>query len=108
MRNQLSKRKTSVLPRLLFQIAGACLCIAAGTRAKAQDRKSSLPPIRHVFVIVLENQGYDTTFRRDSSYAPYLTDTLAKAGAHLTQYFGIGHFSLDNYVAMISGIAPTR
>jgi len=60
-----------------------------------------------VFVIVLENEGYDSTFRAESP-APYLADTLAKAGALLTQYHGTAHFSLGNYIAMISGIAPTR
>jgi len=63
------------------------------------------PPITHVFVIVLENQGYETTFG-PSTAAPYLADSMAAAGALLRQYYGIGHNSLDNYVAMIAGIAP--
>ncbi len=63
------------------------------------------PPVRHVFIIVLENQGFQTTFGSDSA-APYLADTLVKSGALLRQYFGIGHYSLGNYIAMISGIAP--
>jgi hypothetical protein len=63
------------------------------------------PPIRHVFVIVLENQGFEMTFGADSA-APYLSDTMVAAGAWLRQYYGIGHFSLGNYIAMISGIAP--
>lgn len=67
----------------------------------------ALPPIRHVFVIVLENKSYEKTFGPGSP-APYLADTLVKRGAHLTQYYGIGHSSLDNYIAMISGQAPTR
>jgi len=64
------------------------------------------PPIKHVFVITLENKGFATTFG-DASLAPYLADTLTRQGAFLTQYYGIGHSSLDNYIAMISGIAPT-
>ena len=63
------------------------------------------PAIRHVFVIVLENQAYESTFGADSP-APYLADTLVRAGAFLRQYYGIGHASLDNYIAMVSGIAP--
>jgi hypothetical protein len=55
---------------------------------------------------VLENQGFDTTFNPHSR-APYLADTLRKAGAFLRQYYGIAHYSLGNYIAMISGIAPT-
>lgn len=58
-----------------------------------------------MFVIVLENQSFETTFGA-ASPAPYLADTLTRAGAFLTQYYGIGHSSLDNYIAMISEIAP--
>ncbi|HET7621064.1 MAG TPA: alkaline phosphatase family protein [Gemmatimonadaceae bacterium] len=63
------------------------------------------PPIKHVFIIVLENKLYDKTFGPNTE-APYLADSMAKAGAMLTQYYGIGHYSLDNYIAMISGQAP--
>lgn len=63
------------------------------------------PPIRHVFVIVLENESFETTFGPDTK-ATYLADTLTKQGAFLQQYFGTGHSSLDNYISMISGIAP--
>ncbi|MHB1861624.1 MAG: alkaline phosphatase family protein [Gemmatimonadaceae bacterium] len=64
------------------------------------------PAIRHVFVIVLENQGYDTTFG-PASPAPYLADSMVKAGAVLHEYYGTGHYSLDNYISMVSGIAPS-
>lgn len=64
-----------------------------------------MPPIRHVFVLVLENESYQVTFGA-SSLAPYLAHILPKQGVLLTQYYGIGHSSLDNYIAMISGQAP--
>ena len=57
----------------------------------------------HVFIIVLENQGYHVTFGA-ASPATYLKG-LAGLGALLSNYYGIGHFSLDNYLAMISGQA---
>ncbi len=60
---------------------------------------------RHVFVIVLENEPFQVTFG-EHSQAPYLAHELPKRGALLTQYFAIGHNSLDNYIAMISGQAP--
>jgi hypothetical protein len=66
---------------------------------------SGAAPVRHVFVIVLENEPYLTTFGEQSP-APYLAHELSKQGALLSQYFGIGHYSLDNYIAMISGQAP--
>ena len=62
--------------------------------------------VKHVFVITLENKNYDDTFGT-STQDPYLTGTLAPMGALLTQYFGTGHVSLDNYISMISGQGST-
>ncbi len=62
--------------------------------------------IKHVFVIVLENKTFSNTFGT-STQDPYLQKTLVPKGALLTQYFGTGHVSLDNYISMISGQAPT-
>jgi hypothetical protein len=64
-----------------------------------------LKKIRHVFIVVLENEGFDRTFGPGSP-APYLARQLPDAGALLKNYYGIGHFSLDNYIAMVSGQAP--
>jgi phosphatidylinositol-3-phosphatase len=60
---------------------------------------------QHVFIIVLENESYDETFGPDSK-APYLSKCLTKKGQLLTNYYAIGHFSLDNYIAMVSGQSP--
>jgi len=62
-------------------------------------------PVKHVFVITLENKGFAETFGANSQ-APYLSQTLTGQGQLLNHYYGIGHNSLDNYVAMISGQAP--
>jgi len=67
----------------------------------------ALPPIRHVFVLLLENQSYSITFGKDSP-APYLAYTLPARGALLTQYYAIGHASLGNYIALLSGQAPNE
>ena len=66
---------------------------------------SAAPAIQHVFIIVLENKGFDQTFG-PSSPAPYLSQTLTSQGQLLRQYYGIGHASLDNYLAMVSGQGP--
>jgi phosphatidylinositol-3-phosphatase len=62
--------------------------------------------IGHVFIIVLENENYSATFSGSGSQAPYLATTLPAQGALLTQYYGTGHNSNDNYLSMISGQAP--
>ena len=69
------------------------------------SESTGLPAIHHVFVIVLENQGYDNTFG-DPSADPYLATALPASGALLSDYYGIGHNSNDNYIALISGQAP--
>jgi phospholipase C len=63
------------------------------------------PAVRHVFVINLENKGYDETFG-PASPAPYLSKKLRAMGQLLSQYFGVAHNSLPNYIAQISGQGP--
>lgn len=60
---------------------------------------------QHVFIIVLENESFDRTFR-ESSDAPYLNCLARERGKLLKNYYAIGHYSLDNYIAMISGQPP--
>jgi phosphatidylinositol-3-phosphatase len=79
-----------------------------GTDAGAQAIPAPLlPPIHHVVVLLLENQSEARTFGEKSA-ARYLAQTLASQGARLPQYYAIGHASLDNYVALISGQAPNH
>ncbi len=66
---------------------------------------SSPPPVRHVFVVNLENKGYLTAFGPKSP-APYLSRTLRSKGQLLTRYYGVAHNSLPNYIAQISGQGP--
>jgi phosphatidylinositol-3-phosphatase len=66
----------------------------------------TLPPINHVFLIVLENKSFSETFTH-SPQDPFLRRTLPSKGVLLTRYYGTGHFSLDNYIAMISGQAAS-
>jgi hypothetical protein len=87
----------AVLPLALL---GAGL---AGTASATP--KAGLPPIKHVWVIDLENEGYAQSFGTPSA-DPYLATTLPKMGALLKNYYGIGHASADNYIAQISGQAP--
>ena len=88
-------------------LRGVCVAMLAGfcLLAAASVASASLPPIRHVFVIIDENESESTTFGPGSE-APYLSQTLVSQGAYLSHYYGIGHASLDNYIAMVSGQAP--
>jgi phosphatidylinositol-3-phosphatase len=76
------------------------------TTTTTPPKNFELSEIRHVFVIVLENESYETTFGAPQD-DPYLGSTLVDEGALLENFYAIGHDSLDNYVAMISGQPPT-
>jgi hypothetical protein len=91
--------------RRALAIALLCLTALGGPTHAADLRTGTLPPIRHVFLIVLENKSFDGAFGPGSP-APYLAKTLPARGALLTQYYATGHWSLDNYIAMVSGQAP--
>ncbi len=70
--------------------------------------RAALPPgsINNVLVIDLENESFSSTFG-PSSPATYLNQTLVPKGELLDNYYATGHVSLDNYIAQISGQAPT-
>ncbi len=68
---------------------------------------ASTGKIGHVWVIIEENESESATFGDGaSSTAPYLSATLKNQGAYLANYYGTGHVSLDNYIAMTSGQPP--
>jgi hypothetical protein len=109
----------SKFPRIRFApaiLVAAMLLAATSTfaqfdRDKDRDRDhdrvtTAAGEIKHVFIIMLENKNFANTFGT-STQDPYLQGTLVPAGALLTQYYGTGHVSLDNYISLISGQAPT-
>jgi phosphatidylinositol-3-phosphatase len=85
----------------LAMVAGAVVAVSNPAPAGAAQ---AAPKPQHVFIIVLENEGYSVTFGKNSP-AVYLKQ-LAGQGALLPNYYGIGHNSLDNYIAMVSGQGP--
>jgi phosphatidylinositol-3-phosphatase len=66
----------------------------------------TLPPIEHVFMIVLGDQGYEAAFGK-SSTAPYLASTLPAKGELLTNYYAVAQGDLANEIALLSGQGPT-
>jgi len=78
---------------------------SSSTTTTAKASGAATPTIGHVFVINLENKSYDQTWGPGSK-AHYLNTTLRAKGELLTNYYGIGHASLDNYIAQISGQSP--
>jgi hypothetical protein len=61
----------------------------------------SVVRLRHVFVIVMENHG-PASLLAPSAPDPYIRRLMATAGTD-TNYFGVTHPSLPNYVALLAG-----
>jgi len=70
------------------------------TLGVAGAQGASLPPFDHLFVIVLENRGYDQVMGNPDM--PSL-NALARRYALAADHHGVAHPSLPNYVALISG-----
>jgi phospholipase C len=99
-----------LLFRSLFVCSILLILAVSGTpdfASAGRNTDTGPPPIRHVFLVTLENKNFSTTFGPGSD-ATYLAETLRAKGALLTQYYGTGHNSLDNYIAMVSGQANNQ
>lgn len=82
------------------------ISLAAATSARSTSARDSAPRRPgHIFILILENESFARTFAANSQ-APYLAHTLVGQGALLRKYYGVGHNSLDNYIALVSGQAP--
>lgn len=68
--------------------------------------EETLPPVKHVFLIVLGENSFEESFGA-ASPAPYLAKTLPAQGELLPNYFGVAAGVLANEIALISGQGPT-
>ncbi len=75
-----------------------------GTSSKAAAK---LPAIKHVFVVMLDDQPYASAFG-PASPAKYLTGTLEKQGELLLRYYAVAHEALADGIALLSGQGPTE
>jgi phosphatidylinositol-3-phosphatase len=76
--------------------------IAAPMFANEGAVPRGVPHLDHVFVIMMENHGYDQVFGNPSE--PYLNAQIAGKKVNLaTNYFAIGHPSLTNYLEVVGG-----
>ena len=94
------------MKRQIVCAAGLLGLVAALTTAKPATAAGPWTPPKagHVWVIELENKSFDAAFVENTN--TYLWKTLPSQGKLLRQYYGTGHFSLDNYISEMSGIAP--
>lgn len=102
-----ARRLAPALGAALLAIATASCGGSGSSNGSSSSSAAMTTPggIGHVFVLILENEDYTNSFG-SSTAAPYLSQTLPSMGVVVQDYYGIGHNSNDNYVAMISGQAP--
>ena len=79
---------------------------AANAQCVITSTGTPVGAIKHVWLIILENKSYDETFTGLNQNS-YLWQTLPQQGALLTNYYGTGHFSMDNYISLVSGQSPS-
>ncbi|MDQ1389038.1 MAG: hypothetical protein QOF56_2492 [Acidobacteriaceae bacterium] len=85
-------------------LAAACLFMnlvfLAPSPVTAQNSRSDIKNVQHVFVIMMENTGFDTLI--GNSNAPFINAAAANNGL-ANNYFGVTHPSQPNYIAATSG-----
>ncbi|MHB8612001.1 MAG: alkaline phosphatase family protein [Candidatus Dormibacteraceae bacterium] len=74
--------------------------IAGSGSVSADSSRRDLKNYQHVFVIMMENTGYDALI--GNSNAPWINDAANEYGL-ATNYYGVAHPSQPNYIAATSG-----
>jgi phosphatidylinositol-3-phosphatase len=70
---------------------------ATAILSSLQEARGNVPSFQHIFVVVMENLGYNSALGTPGFAA------LANQYALATQYYATAHPSLPNYLAMTSG-----
>ncbi len=89
--------------RLSAAVLSAALVALVGGPVSASDsgNRSDLKNFQHVFVIMMENTGFNSLI--GNTNAPWINGA-ARAHGLATSYFGVTHPSQPNYVAATAGI----
>ncbi len=101
-------------------VCGLAAALAAGVLAASAQASApirTVPPIHHVWLIMLENHSFAENFggpakgfkakAGSSASMAYMSSALPAKGALLTNYFGVAHPSNANYTALLSGQPPS-
>ena len=82
------------------KVAVLCLLLAGTVFAQQGSVPKGVPSLDHVFVIMMENHGYGQILNNPN--APYI-NSYAQSANLATNYFGIAHPSLTNYLETVGG-----
>ena len=87
-------------PLMVAVVSGLVLASLLGSSVSAANSRSTLKNFQHVFVIMMENTGYDSLIGNPN--APWINAAAATDGL-ATNAYGVTHPSQPNYIAMTSG-----
>jgi hypothetical protein len=68
---------------------------------------NGLPPVKHMFLIMLSEQGFNQSFG-PAATDKYLSKTLERQGELVQNYYAVAGDPLANQIALLSGQGPTR
>jgi len=78
------------------------MTLAGMIGAQEKDVPKDIPHLDHVFVIMMENHGYQQIINNPN--APYLNSLITGKKVNLAaNYFAVGHPSLTNYLEIVGG-----
>jgi len=87
------------------KVASVCLAagiVSAAAFAQQNERPKGIPHLDHVFLIIMENHGYEQVVGNPND--PYLNSLITNKQVNLaTNYFAVGHPSLTNYLEIVGG-----
>src|SRR5579872_2408904 len=81
--------------------AAVLAAIVGSGSVSADSSRTDLKNFQHVFVIMMENTGYDNLIGNPN--APFINAAASTYGL-ATNYFGVTHPSQPNYIAATAGI----
>ena len=88
-------------PRSIAARLGLAFCVALALAPTGAGAASSMPRYEHIFVIVLENKGYDQIMTHPE-WTPVIHKLAAEYGS-ASQFYAEVHSSEANYIAMLGG-----
>src|SRR5271163_2078432 len=86
--------------RKIIASSVAALIVAGSAGAAQGPCPKGIPPLDHVFVIMMENHAYGQI--ANNPQAPFLNSLMQKANL-ATNYFAIAHPSSTNYLEVVGG-----
>lgn len=89
-----------LVSRLILHLVPLLSVLTVALALPTVEARAQTPRFDHLYVIVLENHGFDDALYNGPS--PFLRE-LARTQGLATRYFAVAHPSLPNYLALIGG-----